>query len=370
MIIGCPKEIKTHEYRVGLVPSSVKELISNGHEVLVESSAGEGINYSDEAYEAAGAKILPDAASVYAQAEMIVKVKEPQASEYDLLREGQILFTYLHLAADKPQAEALMKSKCIAIAYETVTDEQGLLPLLRPMSEIAGRLSVHVGSSLLQRHAGGSGRLISGVPGVFPARVSVLGGGVAGFNAARMAVGLEANVTIFERSQSRMRFLDDYFKGRARIVYSNSENIEQMIPHTDMIIGSVLVPGASAPKLITKDMLKKMQPGTVLIDIAIDQGGCFETSRPTTHSEPTYIEDGILHYCVANMPGAVPLTSALALNTAVLPYATLIANQGWQRALNTNQHLRAGLNVCKGHVTCREVSQALDLPFRSPSDLL
>lgn len=370
MIIGCPKEIKTHEYRVGLVPSSVKELISHGHEVLIESGAGDGINYTDDVYKAAGAKILPDAKAVYAQADMIIKVKEPQKSEYELLREGQILFTYLHLAADKPQTEALIKSKCIAIAYETVTDEQGLLPLLRPMSEIAGRLSVHVGSSLLQKHAGGSGRLISGVPGVFPARVAVLGGGVAGFNAARMAAGLEANVTIFERSQSRMRFLDDYFKGRARVIYSNSENIEQMLPKADMIIGSVLVPGGSAPKLITKDMLKSMQLGTVLIDIAIDQGGCFETSRPTTHSDPTYVEEGILHYCVANMPGAVPLTSALALNTAVLPYATMIANAGWQKALNSDQHLRAGLNVCSGYVTCREVAEALDLPYRSPSDLL
>ncbi len=363
MIIGCPKEIKTHEYRVGLVPGSVKELVARGHTVLIEAGAGAGINYHDEDYIEAGAQIISSAKEVFDRAEMIVKVKEPQPSEYDLLREGQILFTYLHLAADKEQALGLQKSKCIAIAYETVTDNRGGLPLLRPMSEIAGRLSVHVGSGLLQKHEGGIGRLISGVPGVYPARVIILGGGIAGFNAARMAVGLEANVTIFELSQDRMRFLDDYFKGAARIVHSNKENLENLIQYGDLVIGAVLVPGASAPKLVTKDMLKKMKPGSVLVDIAIDQGGCFETSKPTTHQDPTYVVDDVLHYCVANMPGAVPLTSALALNTAVLPFAAAIADKGWQKALADDPHLMQGLNVCKGQITCPEVAEALDLSY-------
>lgn len=363
MIIGCPKEIKTHEYRVGLVPGSVKELVARGHTVLIETGAGAGINYHDEDYIEAGAQIISSAKEVFDRAEMIVKVKEPQSSEYDLLREGQILFTYLHLAADKEQALGLQKSKCVAIAYETVTDSRGGLPLLRPMSEIAGRLSVHVGSGLLQKHEGGIGRLISGVPGVYPARVIILGGGIAGFNAARMAVGLEANVTIFELSQDRMRFLDDYFKGAARIVHSNKENLENLIQYGDLVIGAVLVPGASAPKLVTKDMLKKMKPGSVLVDIAIDQGGCFETSKPTTHQDPTYVVDDVLHYCVANMPGAVPLTSALALNTAVLPFAAAIADKGWQKALADDPHLMQGLNVCKGQITCPEVAEALELSY-------
>lgn len=367
MIIGCPKEIKNHEYRVGLVPGSVKELVGRGHKVLIETGAGAGINYGDDAYIEAGAEICSSPEDIFAQAEMIVKVKEPQASEYALLREDQILFTYLHLAADKPQAEALMKSKCVAIAYETVTDNQGGLPLLRPMSEIAGRLSVHVGSGLLQKHEGGLGRLISGVPGVFPARVIVLGGGISGFNAARMAVGLEANVTIFELSQARMRFLDDYFKGSARILHSNKENLENMIQYADLVIGAVLVPGASAPKLVTKEMLKDMKPGSVLVDISIDQGGCFETSKATTHRDPTYVVDDVLHYCVANMPGAVPLTSALALNTAILPFAGAIAGKGWEKALKDDIHLARGLNVCQGKITNKNVAEALGLDYTNHS---
>lgn len=363
MIIGCPKEIKTHEYRVGLVPGSVKELTAHGHDVIIETGAGAGINYMDDDYVAAGAKICGAAKDVFDKADMIVKVKEPQPSEYDFLREGQILYTYLHLAADKPQAEGLMKSKCVALAYETVTDSQGGLPLLRPMSEIAGRLSVHVASSLLQKHEGGLGRLISGVPGVYPARVIILGGGISGFNAARMAVGLEANVTIFELSQDRMRFLDDYFKGSARIVHSNRENLEHMIQYADVVIGAVLVPGASAPRLVTRDMLKKMKPGSVLIDIAIDQGGCFETSKATTHQDPTYVVDDVLHYCVANMPGAVPLTSALALNTAILPYAIALADKGWKRAVADDPHLKNGLNVVEGKICNKNVAESLELDY-------
>ncbi|MAS86779.1 MAG: alanine dehydrogenase [Micavibrio sp.] len=363
MIIGCPKEIKNHEYRVGLVPGSVKELVGHGHKVIVETGAGAGINYDDKAYKEAGASIVKTAKDVFSKADMIVKVKEPQAVECAMLREDQILFTYLHLAADKPQAKALMKSKCVAIAYETVTDQEGGLPLLRPMSEIAGRLSVHVGSGLLQKHEGGLGRLISGVPGVYPARVVIIGGGVAGFNAARMAVGLEANVTIMEKSQNRMRFLDDYFKGSARIVHSNKENLENLIPYADLVIGAVLVPGASAPRLVTKKMLKQMKSGAVLVDIAIDQGGCFETSKPTTHRDPTYVVDGILHYCVANMPGAVPLTSALALNTAILPHALALANKGWRRAVAEDTHLKNGLNVVQGKICNKNVAEALQLEY-------
>lgn len=363
MIIGCPKEIKTHEYRVGLVPGSVRELVGRGHKVLIQSGAGAGINYDDKAYKDAGAQICKTAKEVFDKSEMIIKVKEPQPSEYGLLRENQILFTYLHLAADKPQAKGLMKSKCIAIAYETVTDDQNGLPLLRPMSEIAGRLSVHVGSALLQKHEGGLGRLISGVPGVHPARVIVIGGGIAGFNAARMAVGLEANVTIMELSQNRMRFLDDYFKGSARILHSNKENLEHMIKYGDLVIGAVLVPGASAPKLVTRKMLKTMKKGSVLVDIAIDQGGCFETSKATTHQDPTYVVDDVLHYCVANMPGAVPLTSALALNTAILPFAVALAVKGWEVALAEDKHLKNGLNVCRGKITNKNVAEALDFDY-------
>ncbi len=371
MLIGVPKEIKTLEYRVGLVPSSVKEFVKNGHEVLIETGAGAGINFSDEVYEKAGAKIAGSAAEVFEKADMIIKVKEPQPQECAMLREDQILFTYLHLAADAVQTQGLVDSGCIAIAYETVTGRDGRsLPLLEPMSEIAGRLSVQVGAYNLQKHAGGTGRLIGGVPGVKPAEVLIVGGGTAGFHAAQMATGLGANVTILEMSNPRMRFLDEYFHGRANIVYSNAHTLEEYAQHSDLIIGAVLIPGASAPKLISRDMLSTMLPGAVLVDIAIDQGGCFETSKATTHADPTYVVDGVVHYCVANMPGAVPLSSALALNHSVLPYALRLANEGWKAALSKDENFRNGLNVCKGEITHEGVAESLDLDFNpEPSAL-
>lgn len=364
MLIGCPKEIKAQEHRVGLVPSSVKELVAHGHNVLIESNAGAAIHFTDDDYRAAGAEIRATAAEIFAEADMIIKVKEPQTEECAMLRPGQVLFTYLHLAADAAQAHGLMESGCIAIAYETVTGPDGTgLPLLAPMSEIAGRLSTIVGSTYLQKHLGGTGRLICGVPGVAPAKIMVLGGGVAGFNAARVAVGMGGDVTILEKNHDRLRFLDDYFKGAARIIYSSSDYIEKHAPQMDLIIGAVLIPGASAPRLISRDMLATMTPGAVLVDIAIDQGGCMETSRPTTHGDPVYVVDGVVHYCVANMPGAVPLSSALALNHAVLPYTLELADKGWKAALRDNNALRAGLNVCEGEITYRSVAESLNLPF-------
>ena len=364
MLIGVPKEIKTLEYRVGLVPSSVKELIVHGHEVIIETGAGAGINFSDSDYEQAGASIVQTPAEIFAKAEMIIKVKEPQPSETAMLREGQILFTYLHLAADAAQTQALIDSKCVAIAYETVTGRDGTgLPLLEPMSEIAGRLSVQVGAYHLQKHKGGLGRLIGGVPGVKPGEVLIIGGGVSGFHAAQMATGLGANVTILERNNERMRYLDDYFHGRANIVYSNTDTLERAVREADMVVGAVLIPGASAPRLISRDMLSTMKPGSVMVDIAIDQGGCFETSKATTHDNATYEVDGIIHYCVANMPGAVPLTSALALNHSVLPYAIDLANKGWKEALLARPDFRAGLNVCYGEITHEGVAKSLELDF-------
>ncbi len=364
MIIGVPKEIKTLEHRVGLVPSSVVEFVRNGHEVLVETGAGVAINFTDADYKAAGAKIAANAEDIFQKADTIVKVKEPQPQECEMLREGQVLFTYLHLAADPAQAKALMKSGATCIAYETVTGADGRnLPLLQPMSEIAGRLSVQVGSYHLQKHKGGTGRLIGGVPGVKPAEVLIIGGGVAGFHAAQMATGLGANVTILERDNDRMRFLDEYFIGRANIIYSNADTLEKAVERSDLVIGSVLIPGASAPKLIRKDMLSTMIPGTVFVDIAIDQGGCADTSKATTHDKPTYIVDSVVHYCVANMPGAVPLTSALALNHSVLPYALRLANKGWKQALADNPNFLNGLNVYNGKITHKAVAEALDLDF-------
>ena len=364
MLIGVPSEIKPQEHRVGLVPSSVKEFVQNGHKVIVQANAGMGINFSDQDYINVGAEIVQTAEEVFQRAEMIIKVKEPQPAEFGLIREDQIVFTYLHLAADLAQAKALMDSGCVAIAYETVTGEgRKGLPLLAPMSEIAGRLSVQVGAYNLQKHNGGTGRLISGVPGVRPAEVLILGGGVAGFNAAQMATGLGANVTILERSNERMRYLDDYFRGRANVVYSNVDIVDRFIRTADLVVGTVLIPGESAPRIITKDMLKNMMKGSVLVDVSIDQGGCFETSRVTTHDEPTYVVDDIVHYCVGNMPGAVPLTSALALNHSVLPYALNIANKGWKEALIADQGLRDGLNICHGEVTHSGVAASLDLPF-------
>lgn len=364
MLVGVPKEIKKQEHRVGLVPSSVREFTARGHKVLVETGAGAGIGFGDDAYRTAGADIASSAAEVFAKAEMVIKVKEPQPQECAMLKPDQVLFTYLHLAPDPEQAQALVKSGCVAIAYETVTGPDGRsLPLLAPMSEIAGRLSVQVGAHYLQKHLGGLGRLIGGVPGVHSAQVVVLGGGVSGFNAARMAVGMEARVTILDRSSERLRFLDDHFAGRAEVIYSTQDTIEQLVKEADIVIGAVLIPGASAPKLLTKAMLKTMKPGSVVVDIAIDQGGCFETSHATTHADPVYVVDDVIHYCVANMPGAVPLTSALALNQSVLPYALKLADKGWQKALLADPGFRAGLNVCKGQVTHAGVAESLNMPY-------
>lgn len=362
MLLGVPKEIKTHEYRVGLTPGSVREYVARGHKVLVESGAGLGIGADDDIYRAAGADIAAEASEIFARAEMVVKVKEPQPSEWTQLREGQILFTYLHLAPDPEQAKGLLDSGCTAIAYETVTDPSGGLPLLAPMSEVAGRLSIEAAGAALRSHAGGRGLLLGGVPGVAPARVLVIGGGVVGTHAARMAVGLGAEVTIVDRSVSRLRQLDELFGGRVRTRMSTIDSIEDELVAADVIIGAVLVPGASAPKLVSRAMLARMKPGSVLVDVAIDQGGCFEMSRPTTHEEPTFEVDGVIHYCVANMPGAVPLTSSQALNNATLPFGLALADRGLA-ALEDDRHLLAGLNISAGRVTNRAVADALGLPF-------
>ncbi len=358
MRVGVPKEIKVHEYRVGLTPGAVREYVAAGHDIAVETNAGAGIGASDEEYRNAGAVIAGTAAEIFATSNMIVKVKEPQAREWVQLREGQILFTYLHLAADPEQARGLMASGCTAIAYETVTDAMGGLPLLAPMSEVAGRLSIEAAGAALKRSAGGRGLLLGGVPGVVPARVVVIGGGVVGSHAARMAVGLGAEVTILDRSIPRLRELDELFTGRVRTRFPTTEAIEQEIFAADVVIGAVLVPGASAPKLVTREMLKSMRPGSVLVDVAIDQGGCFETSRPTTHADPTYQVDGIIHYCVANMPGAVPVTSSHALNNATLPFGLAIASHG-VAAIAQNPHLRAGLNVHRGRIANKAVAESL-----------
>ncbi len=371
MLIGVPKEIKTLEHRVGLVPSSVKEFTSRGHEVLIEANAGLAINFTDDDYRKVGAKIIDRAQEIFDKSDMIIKVKEPQPQECTMLRKGQVLFTYLHLAADKPQAQGLIDSGCVAIAYETVTGENGRgLPLLEPMSEIAGRLSVQVGSYYLQKHMGGLGRLIGGVPGVLPANVLIIGGGVAGFHAAQMATGLGANVTILERDNARMRFLDEYFHGRANIIYSNIDTLETAVSNADLVIGAVLIPGASAPKLVTRDMLSTMKYGAVMVDIAIDQGGCFETSHATTHNDPVFTVDNVVHYCVANMPGAVPLSSALALNHSVLPYALRLADKGYKAALSDDANFMNGLNVCNGKITNEAVAQALSMEYVSAKDIL
>ncbi len=371
MIIGVPREIKTQEHRVGLVPSSVREFTAHGHKVLVEAGAGAGINYSDADYEASGAVIVQTAKEIFDQADMVIKVKEPQKSECKMLREGQILFTYLHLAADPEQAQGLIDSKCIAIAYETVTGPNGKgLPLLAPMSEIAGRLSIQVGGAYLLKHLGGRGRLIGGSPGVEPAQVVVLGGGVSGFHAAEMAVGMQANVIILEKNHDQIRMLDNHFGNRARVIQSSRDSIERYVLEADLVIGAVLIPGASAPKLVTREMVKAMRPGSVLVDIAIDQGGCFETSHATTHNEPVYSVDEVIHYCVANMPGAVPVTSAQALNNAVLPYALALADKGWKTALLDDPNLRAGLNVCAGKITHSGVAQSLNMPMNEALSLI
>jgi alanine dehydrogenase len=360
MRVGVPKEIKIHEYRVGLTPGAVREYAAAGHSVVVETDAGAGIGASDEVYRRAGAVVADTAAEIFATADMIIKVKEPQAREWSQLREGQIIFTYLHLAPDPEQAKGLMSSGCTAIAYETVTDAKGGLPLLAPMSEVAGRLSIEAAGSALKRSAGGRGILLGGVPGVVPARVVVIGGGVVGTHASRMAVGLGAEVTVLDRSIPRLRELDELFAGRVRTRFSTIEVIEEEVYAADAVIGAVLVPGASAPKLVTREMLKSMRPGSAIIDVAIDQGGCFETSRPTTHADPTYQVDGIVHYCVANMPGAVPLTSSQALNNATLPFGLALARDGFA-AVTRNPHLRAGLNVHDGRITHKAVAESLGL---------
>ena len=363
MHIGVPKEIKVHEYRVGLTPPSVAELTAAGHVVTVETGAGAGIDFTDRDYVAAGATIVPDAATVFASADMIVKVKEPQLHECAMLRPGQLLFTYLHLAADKPQAEALMKSGATCIAYETVTERAGGLPLLRPMSEIAGRMSVQVGAHYLEKAQGGRGILLGGVPGVAPGRVAILGGGVSGVNAAQMAVGMRADVTIYDISTVRLAEIDDMFEGRVKTQFSSKAAIAAAIARAHVVIGAVLIPGAAAPKLVTRDMLKLMKRGSVLVDIAIDQGGCFETSRATTHEDPVYVVDGIIHYCVANMPGAVARTSTFALNNATLPFVLRLANLGGEAAMAADPHLAMGLNVSGGHIRHAAVAEALGLPY-------
>ncbi|ENM5825999.1 alanine dehydrogenase [Vibrio metoecus] len=367
MIIGVPKEIKNHEYRVGMIPASVRELVTHGHQVYVETNAGSGIGFSDDDYIAVGASILPTAADVFAKAEMIVKVKEPQAVERAMLKEGQILFTYLHLAPDFPQTEELIKSKAVCIAYETVTDNMGRLPLLAPMSEVAGRMSIQAGAQTLEKSHGGSGLLLGGVPGVAPANIVVIGGGVVGANAARMAIGLRANVTILDRNIDTLRKLDEEFQGRANVVYSTTDAIEKYVLEADLVIGAVLIPGAAAPKLVTKQHIERMKPGSAVVDVAIDQGGCFETSHPTTHAEPTYIVDDVVHYCVANMPGAVARTSTFALNNATLPYIVKLANKGYQKALLEDAGFLKGLNVIHGKVTYKEVADNFGLEYVEPA---
>jgi alanine dehydrogenase len=368
--VGVPKEIKAHEYRVGLTPAGVRELVQHGHQVVVEHEAGAGIGFGDDAYRGAGATVLGTAVEVFAATDMIVKVKEPQPSEIALLRRGQILFTYLHLAADELQTRGLMTSGATCVAYETVTDRAGSLPLLAPMSEVAGRMAVQVGAHCLEREQGGAGILLGGVPGVPPAKVVVLGGGVSGTNAARMAVGLEASVTIIDKSLARLKELDLQFGARATTMFATTEAIELAVLAADLVIGAVLVPGAAAPKLVTHQMVRRMRPGSVLVDIAIDQGGCFETSRPTTHSAPTYVQDGVVHYCVTNMPGAVARTSTFALTNATLPFVLALAGKGWRQAMLDDPHLAQGLNIHDGLVTHPAVAQALGLRHTALHEVL
>jgi alanine dehydrogenase len=369
MRVGCPKEIKNHEYRVGLTPSSVREYVAHGHDVIMETNAGAGIGAGDDVYKAAGAKIVDTAKDVFEQSDMIVKVKEPQPVEWAMLREDQLLYTYLHLAPDPEQTKGLIDSGCTAIAYETVTDDRGGLPLLAPMSEVAGRLSIQASATALQKANGGSGVLLGGVPGVLPGKVVVIGGGVVGIHAAKMAVGLGADVTILDRSLPRLRQLDDIFNGRVKTRYSSIDALEQEVFAADAVIGAVLIPGAAAPKLVTRDMLSGMKKGSVLCDVAIDQGGCFETSKATTHSDPTYVVDDVIHYCVANMPGAVSVTSAHALNNATLHYGVMLADKGLNAILE-DHHLRNGLNVHKGKITNAAVAEALGYEMSAPEAVL
>ena len=370
MRIGVPKEIKVHEYRVGLVPAAARELVEAGHEVLVETKAAVGIGFADADYQRVGAAIATSADEVFTKSDMIVKVKEPQPQECARLRAGQVLFTYLHLAADKEQTDALRKSGATCIAYETVTAPDGTLPLLTPMSEVAGRMSVQVGAYCLQKANGGRGILLGGVPGVAAAKVVVLGGGVAGTNAVEMAVGLRADVTVVDRSVRRLRELSTVFGSSLRTEYSTQEHVDALVIDADLVIGAVLIAGAASPKLVTRDMVRRMKSGSVLVDISIDQGGCFETSRPTTHAEPTYVIDDVIHYCVTNMPGAVPRTSTFALNNATLPFARKLAGLGWKAALAADPHLANGLNVHAGHVTNEAVARDLGLPYEPVAKFL
>ncbi|AEE23454.1 alanine dehydrogenase [Paraglaciecola chathamensis] len=359
MLIGVPKEIKNHEYRVGLTPAAVKEFVVHGHQVLVEDNAGAAIGFTNEEFVAAGAEIAPDAATVFAKAEMIVKVKEPQENECKMLRKGQTLYTYLHLAPDPKQTELLIASGATCIAYETVTDNRNALPLLAPMSEVAGRMAVQAGAHYLEKAQGGSGTLLGGVPGVAPGKVLIIGGGVVGTNSAKMALGLGADVTILDRSLPRLRELDDIFDGRVKTVFSTVDAIEHYSSKADLVVGAVLIPGATAPKLLTAEHVKNMKEGSVVVDVAIDQGGCFETSKATTHQDPVYVVDGVVHYCVANMPGGVARTSTMALNNATLPFGLALANKGPKQAMLDDAHLLNGLNVHEGKITYKAVVDAL-----------
>lgn len=363
MLIGTVAEIKNHEYRVGLTPESVREIVAHGHEVWVQAGAGRGIGASDVDYESAGAQIKSEAVEILRQCELIVKVKEPEPEERAILTAGQVLFAYLHLAPDRDQTTDLVGSGVTAIAYETVTGEQGTLPLLKPMSQVAGRMAVQAGATALEKEHGGRGILLSGVPGVMPGKVAIIGGGVVGFNAAQMAVGLGADVTVLDRNPEVLERLGNHFESRAKTRFSNNANVADSIANSDLVIGAVLIPGAAAPRLVTRDLLRTMKPGSVVVDVAIDQGGCFETSRPTTHSHPTYVEDGVVHYCVTNMPGAVARTSTYALNNVTLPHILRIADLGWKEALLSDHHLANGLNVHAGMVTCAPIADELGYEF-------
>lgn len=370
MKIGVPKEIKNHEYRVGMTPAAVHELSEHGHSVYVQSNAGSTIGFSNEDYQKAGAEIVDDGPAVFAVADMIVKVKEPQADERVLLTPDHTLFTYLHLAPDQAQTDDLVKSGATCIAYETVTDRHGQLPLLAPMSEVAGRMSIQAGAHCLEKAQGGRGVLLGGVPGVSPAKVAIIGGGVVGQNALAMAVGLGAQVTILDRNMDLLRQLDHLYGNRVSTIFSTAATLDEAVCESDLVVGSVLIPGASAPKLITRDMIRRMPEGSVIVDVAIDQGGCAETSRPTTHDAPTYVVDGVVHYCVANMPGAVARTAALALNNVTLSFIVALADKGAKQAMKEDPHLLAGLNVCQGRVTYKEVAEATGYAYHDPQTVL
>jgi len=370
MLVGVPKEIKNQESRVGLTPASVKELVLRGHQVLVQQNAGAAIGLTDAMYEGAGATIISTAKEIFERAEMIVKVKEPQPEECAMLRKDQILYTYLHLAPDPEQTKALVKSGAVCIAYETITGPNGGLPLLAPMSEVAGRMSIQAGAAHLEKSKGGMGLLLGGVPGVAPGHIAIIGAGVVGTNALQMAMGIGARVTILDKNVDRLRQIDFAYGNRVSTMYSNAHSLEEAVLDADLVIGGVLVPGAAAPKLVTADMVRRMKPGSVVVDVAIDQGGCFETSHATTHEKPTYVVDGVVHYCVANMPGAVARTSTFALNNATIGHAIALADKGWRKALAGNSHLKNGLNVCQGHVTYEAVAHGLGYPYVSADSLL